>query len=107
MKGNGKMKVYIVMCNDDNLMDYEDSNVIDYVLGVFSSREKAKAFIDNWIPQITNGERIIDNPSEIKTELGWAVEPGANAERVVYIHSENTWNRSYCELTIDEREVDT
>lgn len=99
-------KVYLVWCNEDNLLDYEDNKDIDYILGVFSTREKARAFIDSWVPHLSEGQRIVEDPSEIKTEGGLDVSYDTHADRIIYIHHELKWKRALCMLTIDEREVD-
>ena len=100
------MKVYLVWCNDDNLLDYDDHTDVDYVEGVFSTREKAKAFIDSWAPPLIEGQIVIENPSEIKKKCGYDVSDVTHAERIVYAHHERTWQRALYMLTIDEREVD-
>lgn len=100
-------KVYLVVCSYDNLMDYEDHDVFERVLKVLSTREKALDYIKAWQPDISDNQRVIENPSEIKTEAGFDAdwEPDG-IERLIYLHSEKSWNRFLIGLSIDERDLD-
>lgn len=101
-------KVYLVWCNADNLAEYEDNCIENYVLDVFSTSQKAKEFIKDWTPYLGEvlGKKDVmtDNLSEIKA-LCQFVEYSPDAERAIYVYNEDGINRALYELTIEEREV--
>lgn len=99
-------KVYLVWCEEDNLMDYDDYRQIDYVIAVCSSKEKAKAYARSWKPVLNERQSMVDNPSHVESNYGIERDFLEGTERVIYIHSEDPAERALCMLTIDEREID-
>ena len=105
-------KVYLVWCNEDNLAEYEDNCIENYVLDVFSTSQKAKEFIKDWAPYLGEvlGKKDVmtDNLSKIKA-LCQFVEYSPDAERAIYVYNEEgtigRLHRALYELTIEEREV--
>ena len=95
-----KKRVFLVMCEFNNLMDYEDKCTEDYVCFVCSTREKAEEKIRTWVPLLPEGGTLVDNPSEVKTECGVGVYLDKDATRIVY-----TGDGLYT-FTIREMEVD-
>ena len=97
--------VYLEKMEDDNLMDYEDNYVYTCVMKIFDDRQKAVDYILTWKPELKEGEIMIDNPENIKTEGGIDVTWETNAIRHIYTE-EDKYHRALITFRIEKREVE-